>query len=108
MHIKVYCHDVAKAIVRFGDDYDTFESDTDYFNSISMSIMQIAELSIGLSDEFKQASAAKMQWEAIRSMRNMYAHAYAAMDKPAIWQTATIDIPDLLKFCDNLLGQKYE
>ena len=41
-------------------------------------------------------------------MRNMYARAYATMDKPAIWQTATTDIPDLLKFCDNVLWQKYE
>lgn len=84
-HIKSYCEDVAKTIVRFGGDYEIFASDTDYFNSISMSIMQIGELSIGLTDEFKHATGEQVQWGAIRGMRNMYAHAYAKMDKIAIW-----------------------
>lgn len=106
-HIRVYCGDVAKTIARFGEDYDTFAADTDYLNSVSMSIMQIGELSVGLSDEFKKSTGAQMQWGAIRGMRNMYAHAYAKMDKAAIWQTATIDIPGLLKFCDKVIMQHH-
>jgi len=52
-HIKTYCEDIAETIERFGKDYDPFTRDRDYFNSVSMSMMQIGELSASLSDEFK-------------------------------------------------------
>lgn len=107
-HIRSYCEDVEKTIARFGADYEAFSTDTDYFNSISMSIMQVGELSVGLSDEFKRATGGQIQWGAIRGMRNMYAHAYAKMDKIAIWQTATIDIPGLLQFCERTIKKDRE
>lgn len=43
-HIKKYCERIAKTIERYGHDYDIFLSDDDYFDSISMKIMQIGEL----------------------------------------------------------------
>jgi uncharacterized protein with HEPN domain len=95
--------DIAQTIKRFGEDYQTFLADTDYLNSISMSIMQIGELVTGLSAEFKRTNSEQIQWGAIRGMRNMYAHAYAKMDKLSIWETATGDIPGLLKFCEKAL-----
>lgn len=107
-HIRSYCVDVAKTVQRFGAEYETFLADTDYLNSVSMSIMQIGELSIGLSDEFKHTEGAEMPWGSIRGMRNLYAHAYAKMDKMSIWETATIDIPALERFCDKVLGRAME
>lgn len=104
-HIKTYCEDIAETICRFGADYEMFASDKDYFNSVSMSVMQIGELSIGLSDEFKDSTKKQMQWGAIRGMRNLFAHAYAAMDKKAVWETAVNDIPGLLSFCDRIIEQ---
>ena len=38
-HIKTYCEDIAKTISRFGNNYDRFESDIDFVNSVSMSMM---------------------------------------------------------------------
>lgn len=105
-HIKSYCTDVEKTVQRFGAEYEAFSTDTDYLNSVSMSILQIGELSIGLSDEFKHTEGAEMPWGSMRGMRNMYAHAYAKMDKISIWETATIDIPALLHFCDKVLEQE--
>lgn len=105
-HIRNYCEDVAKTVQRFGAKYEVFKADTDYLNSVSMSIMQIGELSIGLSDEFKHTEGAEMPWGSIRGMRNMYAHAYAKMDKMSAWETATIDIPSLLHFCDRVLERE--
>jgi uncharacterized protein with HEPN domain len=49
--------------------------DEDYRNSISMYIMQIGELSGGLSAEFKESSKNQMPWGMIKGMRNMVAHA---------------------------------
>ena len=49
-HIKSYCDDIAKTVSRCGNSYETFSQDTDFFNSISMSLMQIGELSGNLSE----------------------------------------------------------
>lgn len=75
-HIKTYCEDIADTVVRFGNSYQIFESDKDFFNSISMSIMQIGELSAGLSDEFKDATRHHIQWGALKGIRNLFAHAF--------------------------------
>jgi len=102
-HIKRYCEDIAATIQRFGNSYDVFIRDIDFCNSISMSIMQIGELSGGLSDEFKDATRVQMPWGLIKGMRNRFAHVYATMEKDDIWETATRDIPNLLSFCESVI-----
>lgn len=102
-YMKTYCEKIAKTISRFGSEYKTFTSDDDYFNSISMSIMQIGELSAGLSSEFKDSTKNQMSWGMMKGMRNMFAHTYAAMDKEIIWEVAIDDIPSLLLFCDRVI-----
>ena len=102
-HIKTYCEDIAATITRFGDSFDKFQQDRDFVNSVSMSIMQIGELSAGLSESFKDQTRRQMMWAPIKAMRNMFAHAYASMNKDVIWETAVRDIPALLRFCDNIL-----
>lgn len=104
-HIKTYCEDIAQTIVRFGDAYEKFESDRDFVNSVSMSMMQIGELSAGLSDEFKDATRHQIQWGALKGMRNLFAHAYISMNKAVIWESATRDVPAVLDFCDMIIGQ---
>jgi uncharacterized protein with HEPN domain len=98
-----YCEDIATSIRRFGADYEIFAKDKDYFNSISMCLMQIGELSGGLSDEFRDATRSRIQWGPIRAMRNLFAHSYAIMSRPIIWETATKDIPELLHFCTTIV-----
>lgn len=107
-HIKAYCEKTAKTIERFGCDYQVFINDTDYYQSISMSIMQIGELSAGLSEEFKNATSRQMQWGAMKGMRNMFAHTYGSMDMATIWEVATGDIPGLLLFCDRIIDGEIE
>jgi len=102
-HMKSYCQDIASAIRRFGSSYETFSNDKDFFNSVSMSIMQIGELSGGLSAEFKEQTTQRIQWGPIRAMRNLFAHGYASMDAEVVWETATRDIPALLEFCEGIL-----
>ncbi len=102
-HMKRYCEDIATAIERFGNTYDIFANDIDFCNSVSMSIMQIGELSAGLSDEFKTETRSQMPWGLMRGMRNRFAHAYATMGKDDIWETATQDIPNLFHFCNGVI-----
>ena len=47
----------------------------------------------------------QVQWGAIRGMRNLFAHAYTAMDKRIIWDVAVNDIPGLQSFCDMIIEQ---
>jgi len=105
-HIKEYCERIAKTVTRYGHDYDTFVSDNDYFDSVSMKVMQIGELAGGLSDEFREKTKNQMQWGAIRGMRNIFAHAYAGVDKKVVWDVAVQDIPGLLHFCDEVIKQE--
>lgn len=104
-HIREYCARIAATVARYGKDYDTFSSDGDYFDSVSMKVMQIGELVGGLSEEFREHTKTQMQWGAIRGMRNFFAHTYAAMDKKVIWDVASLDIPGLLQFCDWIIEQ---
>lgn len=104
-HISKYCKRIAKTIERYGHDYDIFLSDDDYFDSISMKIMQIGELAGGLSDGFKDKTKEQMQWGMIRGMRNLFAHTYAMMDKNIIWDVAIRDIPGLLHFCKGIIKE---
>lgn len=104
-HIRKYCERIAKTVERYGHHYDTFMSDGDYFDSVSMKVMQIGELAGGLSDEFKDKTKDRIQWGMIRGMRNLFAHAYAAMDKNIIWDVAVRDIPGLLRFCNEIVEE---
>ena len=103
MQILDYCERIANTIERFGCDYNAFVTDGDYFDSVSMKVMQIGELASGLSDEFREKTNKRMQWGAIRGMRNLFAHTCARMDKKVIWDVAVQDTPGLLAFCKDVL-----
>ena len=77
-----------------------------YPRSVSFSILQIGELSGGLSAEYRQATANRVQWGPMKAMRNLVAHNYGRMDQAIIWETATVDIPALLQFCEEQLSEK--
>lgn len=104
-HIIRYCDDIADTLTRFGADFAVFEQDKDYKNLISMSTMQIGELTTHLSDEFKRSTSNEIPWNLIKAMRNHYAHGYSFMDSKEIFETATTDIPGLREKCVMLLTQ---
>lgn len=105
-HIQTYCRDIAGFIDRFGRDFSTFTKDRAYFSAVAMSIMQIGELANGLSDEFRAETQGQMHWGMVRGMRNWIAHAYTEMDETIVWETATHDIPDLLRFCERTFASQ--
>ena len=105
-HIQRYCQRIGDSIQRFGNDYDVFCADFDFYDAVCMRMMQIGELCAGLSEEFKQQSAGRLPWAMIKGMRNMFAHKYTAMDKEIIWNTALNDIPKLLAFSEDTLARE--
>jgi uncharacterized protein with HEPN domain len=102
--IKEYCDEIIETVERFGSDYDVFIKDKDYYKSVSMSILQIGELSNWLTEDFKNFQK-EIPWSAIRTVRNMYAHEYKKVDKETIWETLKIEIPKLQRFCKNVIEQ---
>ena len=102
-HIRDYCVEIEKTIARYGNSFEIFDSDSDYQRSVSFCILQIGELSGGLSLEYRQATASQMQWGPIKGMRNLVAHNYGNMSRNIIWETATMDIPSLKAFCQKQL-----
>lgn len=103
-HIRDYCTEIEKTVTRYGRAFAIFDSDPDYQRSVSFSILQIGELSGGLSQEYRQATADRVQWSPIKGMRNLVAHNYGSMSREIIWETATTDIPALKRFCEEQLA----
>ena len=103
-HISDYCTEIEKTVTRYGRAFAIFDSDPDYQRSVSFSILQIGELSGGLSQEYRQATADRVQWGPIKGMRNLVAHNYGSMSREIIWETATTDIPALKRFCEEQLA----
>lgn len=99
-HIRDYYVEIRKSIMRYGNSFEVFNSDADYQRSVSFSILQIGELSGGLSAEYRQATVQRIQWGPIKGMRNLVAHNYGNMSREIIWETATVDIPVLEAFCN--------
>ncbi|GHU49865.1 antitoxin [Clostridia bacterium] len=86
-HIQVYCKDISAYIKRFGDDFQSFDTDSAYFDSVSMCLLQIGELANGLSQDFRALTTNRIQWNLVRGMRNWIAHAYQQVEKETIWGT---------------------
>lgn len=103
-HIRDYCTEIEKTVTRYGRAFAIFDSDPDYQRSVPFSILQIGELSGGLSQEYRQATADRVQWGPIKGMRNLVAHNYGSMSREIIWETATTDIPALKRFCEEQLA----
>ncbi len=102
-HIYDYCREIEKTIERYGNSFEIFDKDADYQRSVSFCILQIGELSGGLSAEYRSATVDSMPWTAIKGMRNLVAHNYGSMSRGIIWETATHDIPLLRDFCQKQL-----
>ena len=107
-HIRDYCNAIENTIKRYGASYEVFQKDGDYQRSIAFSILQIGELSSGLSTEFRLASAKRIQWGPIKGMRNWVAHNYGNISFDVMWETAISDIPVLKEFCEEQLEKRPE
>lgn len=93
-----YCEEIFQTQKYFGNNYDIFENNFIYQNAISMSILQIGELSNHLSNNFRETYHI-IPWRNIIGIRNFMAHEYGNLDTNIIWSTILKDIPELYKNC---------
>ena len=97
-HMIDYCDQVEMAVKMFGKNFDSFDRNPVYRNSVALCILQIGELTGCLTDEFKN-SHTDVPWRKIKAMRNIVAHRYGMMDNAITWEVATEDIPLLKASC---------
>lgn len=93
-----YCNDIEHAHNEYNRDYAVFCSNPTYRNAVAMCLMQIGELTIKLSQEFKDGHK-EIPWRAIRGMRNVVAHEYGNIDEETVWETAENGTKELKDFC---------
>lgn len=99
----MYTEQIEEANKEFSANYKTLADNSVYRNAVSMCLFQIGELSVKLSDSFRDSTADEIPWKQIRGLRNIIAHDYGSVDNEYIWETITEDIPVLKKFCERHL-----
>ncbi len=107
-HIQEYCGRIQRSVLRYGRSFETFRSDEDFQQSVAFSVLQIGELCNGLSEEYRKATGAEIQWNAIRGLRNIVAHAYGTIKLRILWDVVLKDIPELEQFCREQLSVEEE
>jgi uncharacterized protein with HEPN domain len=56
-----------------------------------------------VSTEFRKQNP-QIPWRAIIGQRIILAHRYGDIDGPILWQTATVEVPKLIRMLDDLLN----
>jgi len=102
-HIKQHCLEVQETLEDCGFSYERYLLRGTFRRSISLSIIQIGEHAGKLSEELKHATPERIPWHEIRGMRNWLVHDYLKANLETIWDTATVQIPALLAFCDEII-----
>ena len=102
-HILEYCQKIQATENYFGDSYTTFSDNFIYRDAVSMSLLQIGELTGHLSEDFK-AKYSEIPWRSIRGLRNIVAHNYGDIDVNALWETLKTDLPKLRTFCTEIIA----
>lgn len=102
--IDGYCIDISSAIAYFGNSFEAFQTNTFYQHVISFCLLQIGELSGGLSEEFRLFVGKKIPWRMIKGMRNVVAHGYDSIRLDVVWNTVLHNILALKEFCEEELA----
>ena len=103
-HIIKYCTEIFKTQAYFGNSSEAFKANSIYRNAVAMCILQIGELSVHLSENFKRTYNG-VPWRNIKGMRNVMAHKYGDISIATLWETITADIPLLFDYCSSVLEQ---
>ena len=93
-HIFEAADDIAKFIV--GKSESDLASDKMLLLALTRCVEIIGEAATKMSQETK-ASVPEIPWGAIAGMRNRLVHAYFDVDRHVLWDTATKNVPQLVR-----------
>jgi len=100
-HDDVYINHILEAASELSDFIKGMDKNSFMNNKMARAaavrqIQIVGEATKKLSDEAK-AKYPGVQWKDIAGMRDKVVHDYFGIDYEAVWQTATIEIPALIK-----------
>ena len=110
-HERLYLVDILDAcdkIGRFiaGHDASKFMADEQAQSAVAFQLSIIGEATRRLSDDLKQRYP-NVAWQDARSMRNLIAHQYFAIDWLTVWDTAVRDIPALRQQLNAIMAAEF-
>ena len=91
----------------FGATFEKFNSDRAFQLSCSMCIVQIGELIMRLSDDFKTRHS-EIPWRAIKAMRNVLVHDYEDVNWKSAWDDLTKGVPELRAQLEQIIAAEDE
>lgn len=93
--LKKILSEIQIAFEMLGDaDLDSFLSDEMLKRAVGMTVINIGELVKNVTEETRRAYPA-VPWKAIAGMRDIAAHKYQTLRMEDVYNTVTIDFPDL-------------
>jgi uncharacterized protein with HEPN domain len=111
--ILEFCNRIEKTIERFGSNYEAFQTDTDFYDSLFMKMVQLSELTKTVDKAYQEATSDKVPWSNILGSLNHIREGFMAphhfsvlgiMDDKLLWNSAITDIPKLKTFCEEELS----
>jgi len=99
-----YCENIEMLIERFGNNFESYNSDFAFQLSCGMCIIQIGELTTRLSEDFKE-NFSEIAWNKIKAFRNIQAHDYENIKLEKSWKILQTDIPDLKEKLQKILSE---
>ena len=103
-YIQIYCERILEYLDGIGHNRQLFMENKVIMDAVSMNLLQIGELAGRLSVEYRTATADRMPWQQMKSMRNIFAHNYIHVQMDEVWNTAENQIGKLLAFCTEQLS----
>ena len=99
-----HMRDYGVQVMTFVQDAERSDLDTDLLlhHALSYALGIIGEAATHLSDDFRDAHP-EIPWRQIVGMRNFLFHDYAGVDDNILWDTATLEVPQLLELQKEIL-----
>lgn len=99
--------DASQKVIQYVRDEtrETLENDEKLALALVRLIEIIGEAASKVSQE-KRSDLSEIPWKEVIGMRNRIVHAYFDIDYDIVWNTATVNIPSLVKDLVQILNQK--
>lgn len=88
----------------FGNDKEEYMDNEHYQSACGFEILEIGEYIKRLSDDFRSKHS-NINWKGYIGMRVIHAHHYEGIDLDIVWDTITVNVPELRAFVEKILNE---
>ncbi|MCB1061270.1 MAG: DUF86 domain-containing protein [Calditrichaeota bacterium] len=105
IHVLYYARRIEGYVA--GVTREEFDSNDEKKDAVVLQIGNIGEVAGKISEEFKKQHP-EVKWKKMTGMRHRIFHHYHTVDWDIVWDTATIDVPELIGQIEPLVQQNNE